>query len=254
MKMEVNKFLSFGQNIDTNFNNIRNNEEYQSLLENTKNKKIKYPKLKFVMYTLSVILITVFSTLLVDKYLINNNGAGRITFPGKINLVERGYVDKIICFGPEKFAFPYKENLILNSNIINEQDKEVFNKYIEEQNKLTTKDKNRFIIYFVIKDGKDIIRIDDINPVDNGMETFYFESNLNYSFESIINDLEIMTNTKFSDDFLNSEIDVYDGIVGDMNSITLVKGILLDFNLNDEGIYVPYYKVIIDDKVYVLNK
>ena len=74
------------------------------------------------------------------------------------------------------------------------------------------------------------------------------------SFESIINDLENMTNIKFSDEFLNSDIDVYDGIVGDLNSITLVKGIILDFNLNDEEIYEPYYKVIVDDKVYVLNK
>ena len=208
----------------------------------------------YIFTTLSVILITVFSTLIIDKYLIGNNGAEGMTFPGKLNLVERGYVDKIICFGPEKFAFPYKENVILNSNIINEQDKEIFRKYIEEQNKLTTKDKNRFTIYFVIKEGKDMIRIDDVNPIDNGLETFYFESNLNYSFESIINDLENMTNIKFSDEFLNSEIDVYDGIVGDLNSITLVKGIILNFNLNDEGIYVPYYKVIIDDKVYVLNK
>ena len=252
--MEVNKFLSYGQNIDANFNNIRNKEEYQSLLENTKNKKIKYPKLKFVMYTLSVMLITIFSTLLIENYLKYNNATDGNVYPGKVDLTRLGLVDKIICFGPEKYAFLYKENIILNSNIINEQDKEIFRKYIEEQNKLTNIDKNRFTIYFVIKDGKDIIRIDDVNPVDNGMETFYFESNLNYSFESIITGLEIKTNTKFTDDFLNTDMDNYNGIRGDVSSITLVTGIILDFHLNAEGIYVPYYKVIVDDKVYVLNK
>ena len=105
--MEANKFLSYGQSIDQNFNNIRNSEEYQSLLENTRTKKIKYRKLKFVMYTLSVVLITVFSTLLVNNYLTSNNSIGSVD-PGKpTNFVEGGYFDKDgnpVLMTPEKYV------------------------------------------------------------------------------------------------------------------------------------------------------
>ena len=244
--MSVNKFLASVRKVPLDFNNIKEKDEYQVLINELNYKKTKFKKLKFIMYTLSVILITVFSTLLVDKYLIFNGGNGMV-IPSKFNWVERGYVEKIICFGSEDYFHPYKEELIFNTNIISDADKEIFINYIEEQNKLSTDDKNRFIIYFVIKDGKDIIQIDDINPVNNGSKTFYFESNLNYSFDSIVNDFENMTGTKLTDEFLNSS--VYDKKLG-----KLVSGIILCFNLNDEGIYVPYYKVIIEGKVYVLNK
>ncbi len=246
MKMEVNKFLSYGQNIDTNFINIRNNEEYQSLLENTKNKKIKYPKLKFVMYTLSVILITVFSTLFVKNIWPVKSPGGNVN-PGKlVSLYENGYFDKIICFGPEVFNEHYTVDVILSSNIISEDDKNILSAYCAEQNEIQPGYVTYFNIHFGIKDGKDQVLICALNdPGKNQGKLFNFDSNLEYSFESIISDLEIMTNTKFTDEFLaKSKYENY----------KQVMGIVLDFNLNDEGIYVPYYKVIVDDKVYVLNK
>ena len=246
MKMEVNKFLSYGQNIDTNFNNIRNNEEYQRLLDNTKNKKIKYPKLKFVIYTLSVILITVFSTLFVKNIWPVKSPGGNVN-PGKlVSLYENGYFDKIICFGPEVFNEHYTVDVILSSSIISEDDKNILSAYCAEQNEIQPGYVTYFNIHFGIKDGKDNVLICSLNdPVKNQGKLFNFDSNLEYSFESIISELEIMTNTKFTDEFLAKS---------KYENFKQVMGIVLDFNLNDEGIYVPYYKVIINDKVYVLNR
>ncbi len=244
--MEVNKFLSYGLNIDENFNKIRNKEEYQSLLENTRTKKIKYRKLKFVMYTLSVVLITVFSTLLVNNYFTSNNSIGSVD-PGKpTNFVEGGYFEKVICFGPEVAKCLYKSEIIFNSNIIKEEDKNILKEYLDEQKKIKPGHVNYFQICFGIKDGKDIVFLGDLSPAGkHGAELFIFESNLDYTFESILVDFENMTNTELTDDFL--EASKYE-------NGKQVMGIILNFNQNEEGIYIPYYKVIIDDKVYVLNK
>ena len=88
--------------------------------------------------------------------------------------------------------------------------------------------------------------IGDLTSVDkHDHGTFNFESNLDYTFESIILELENMTGIQFTDEFLDSS---------KYENNKQVMGIVLDFNLNDEGIYVPYYKVIVEDKVYVLNK
>ena len=244
--MEVNKFLSYGQNIDQNFNNIRNSVEYQSLFENTTEKNRKYPKLKFVMYTLSVILITIFSTVLIKNHWPFNNQTSAVD-PGKISsLVPRGYFDKTICFGPEIFDALYKVDVILNSNIINESDKQILKDYCARQNEIKPGHVNYFNIHFGIREGKDIVLIGDLTSVDKHERgTFNFECNLDYTFESIILELENMTGIQFTDEFLDSS---------KYENNRQVMGIVLDFNLNDEEIYVPYYKVIVDDKVYVLNK
>ena len=58
--MSVNKILSLGRKVPLDFNNIKEKDEYQVLMNELNYKKTKYKKLKFIMYTLSVILITVF--------------------------------------------------------------------------------------------------------------------------------------------------------------------------------------------------
>ena len=244
--MSVNKILSLGRKVPLDFNNIKEKDEYQVLMNELNYKKTKYKKLKFIMYTLSVILITVFSTLFVKNIWPVKSPGGNVN-PGKlVSLYENGYFDKVICFGPEVFNKLYTVDIILSSNIISEDDKSILSAYCEEQKEIKPGFVTYFNIHFGIKDGKDQVLISALNdPGKNIGKAFNFDSNLEYSFESIISDLEIMTNTKFTDDFLaKSKYENY----------KQVMGIVLDFNLNDEGIYVPYYKVIIDDKVYVLNK
>lgn len=249
MKMEVNKFLSYGKNIDTNFNNIRNNEEYQSLLENTKNKKIKYPKLKFVMYTLSIIVLTVFGTILTQK-IMNTVKPVSCFDPGKTySVVRDNHLDQIICFGPEGLFDFFTPEVILNSDILNENDENTLRQYLEEQAKLCSGE-HQFTIYFGLKDGEEKILVGDLHSSNHDHhlsppKIFYFDSNLDYSLESIVSDFEEMINIELTDEFLNSV---------NYNSLNLVSGIILDFVDNGDNTYSPYYKVIIDGKVYVLNK
>lgn len=244
--MSVNKFLGLGRKVPLNFNNIKEKDEFQVLLKELNYQKTKYKKLKFVMYTLSVILITMFSTVLIQNHWPFNNQAGDVN-PGKISsLVQHGYFDKTICFGPEIFKDLYKVDVILNSNIINESDKQILKEYCAKQNEIKHGHVNYFNIHFGTKEGKDIVLICDLAPVDKHMgNTFNFESNLDYTFESILLELENMASIKFTDEFLDSS---------KYENGKQVMGIVLNFNLNEEGINIPYYKVIVDDKVYVLNK
>lgn len=259
--MKVNKLLTRENNIVLNFSKIRDNQEYKCLLENFDNKKIKFRKLKFVLYTMSVILVTSISTIVINNLIKynkepdildtgkpdnkENHQAGSV-YPGKeSNIVKNGILDKLICFGPEVYLHLYQEETILNSNMISENDKVVLREYLLDQQNKKKGHINYFVIYFGIKDNKDIVLIVDVSPVNNSAKSFYFESNLSYSFESIIKDLEQIINTTITDDFLQA---------AKYENGKQVAGIILDFNQDENGVNTPYYKVIINDQVYVLNK
>ncbi len=259
--MKVNNLLTRENNFESNFSKIRDNEKYQSILAKFENKKMKYRKLKLVLYTVSVILVTSFSTIVIHNLIKDNTDPDILdtgkkdddlnhqvgsVYPGKAkNIVQSGIFDKLICFGPEVYLNLYQADTILNSNMISENDKVALKEYLLNQQNEKAGHINYFVVYFGIKDDKDIILLVDVSPINNGAKSFYFESNLNYRFESIISDLEQMTNTTITDEFLQD---------AKYENGKQVAGIILDFNQDENGVNIPYYKVIINDQVYVLNK
>ena len=158
--------------------------------------------------------------------------------------------DKLIVWGPELASGTIKFDVIYKSNLLNKSDKSSLLEYKTSIEKVYSNHNVSFQIAFGVKDNKDYIYLIDYLGYDNKLKKdvnniFFFESNLSYSFESIINEFELQINKELSNVFLNSCY--YD----DQNLLT--SGIIIGF-IEVDDFYQEYYILKLDGEVYIINK
>lgn len=204
--------------------------------------------IKFSILTCILCLVTALFTVKISKRMfldtppvtedtMVNQPANNIN-PGKYPksmLVEM--FDVFVAFGAEDRLFI--DEVILNSSMISEEDKKQLEIYINNIDDY----KKYYKIHLGVKDGKNIV---NIKHLTSPYGSFTFESTLDYDFTSIITGFENMCGKELTQDFLMSN---------DWDDILKVNncGIHLYFK-EVEDVYVPYYILRLDDKVYILDK
>lgn len=241
----IEKKIETSNRVSLNFNSIRNEvrENVHHSTPNIKSKQNVMPKLKLLVLTIIMCLITVVVSVNVTKatYSDSNKNSTESYIGDKLSDEKyREIFDTFVAFGNEKVGRYYGNNVLLNLDLISTKDKEVLIKYFEE-NESTVNDK--YTIHLGIKEGKDIVYIESKN---NNEIYFIFNSNLDYSFESVINNFEVMCNQELTQDILKST-----SVHGVLSLYT--SGIFMRLKEVD-GIYVIYYSLRIDNKLYILNK
>ena len=194
-------------------------------------------KIRLVLYTLFILAIGVFSTLFISNFY-TDKSTGDISPTKNVELLlDEGKIDKFIAFGPDRATNLFTSDLILKSNIISDSDKDVLRNY--EKNEYPNLFYN---LYFGIKDGKDVVCLHHLGKPYN---IIVFESDLDYSFQSIVEEFELQSGITLSDDFLNSsELDSMNKQMG---------GIVISFNEVD-SIFEPFFIAFIDGKTYLVSK
>ena len=219
-------------------------------------------------------LVLCFISVLTTVLILNNNSPIRYANPANVDMGKDPYLsrigysqelyenrkkqnpdwepifDKTIAWGPELASGMIKYDVISKSNLLNEEDKAVLLEYKTSIKQTYPTHDVSFQIAFGIKNNKDYIYLIDYIGYDRELEkeinnTFIFESNLSYSFESIVDEFELMLDAELSDDYLNSSY--YD------NQNLLTTGIIIGF-LENDGLYQEYYMVKLDGEIFVVNK
>ncbi len=131
-------------------------------------------------------------------------------------------------------------NIILNSDILTNEDKEIFKKYDEEQVQ------HYYNFYMGISDGHDIIKI---YHMTEPFDAFCFNSGLDYRFEDVISEFESMSETELTKEYLSGHQSTTDS--GRYTNV-YDEGIFTFFK-QDGAKYVTYYQCKINNKVYVVN-
>jgi hypothetical protein len=119
------------------------------------------------------------------------------------SLIELAYFDQCIAFGSSNSSQLFGLNDIISLGLLSEQDEQhlqTFEKNHRKQNQ-TSFVAYQYLLYFGVKDQKDVIVI---MLLQDSKERFVYESNLDYRFQSIVDELETITNTIFSANFLNN--------------------------------------------------
>lgn len=200
--------------------------------------------LRIALYFLSIVVYTVVClfgfTHIYNKNINSNKREIIFTYPNK-NIPE---CEKFIAYYPRVGVYT-DNNIVLKSNILKSQDKREMENYYKLL-KQHGSPVNDFTISFIIKDNQDVIYIskylDNAYLESHGIEhEFYYESNLEYSFVSIVNDFYDLYGVNLNDEFLDGEIS---------NN----EGIFIGFSKNPSEEYVPYYYIIWEGKMLVLNK
>ena len=228
---------------------------------------------KYALYACFCVVLC-FVSVLTTITIVKNNGTITLNNPANVDIGKSPYLsrigytqkqydnkkqndpdwepifDKTIAWGPELASGMIKYDVISKSNLLSEEDKVVLLNY-KASIKQTYPDHDvSFQIGFGIKNNKDYIYLIDYIGYDRELEkeinnTFLFESNLSYSFESIVDEFELMLDAELSDDYLNSSY--YD------NQNLLTTGIIIGF-LENDGLYQEYYMVKLDGEIFVVNK
>ena len=151
--------------------------------------------------------------------------------------------DTYIAIGPEVGSNRFNLNIVLNSNLLKEDDKKVLVEYSEAAKKKVPDHDAKFLICYGIIEDKDYIFLADIYYDEKSYHgyvttTFYFESNLPYSFSSLADEFEELA----SDVLTNECVTTYN----DQN--ILECGIALCFEKLDDGTYKEYYLMKTYDK------
>ena len=211
--------------------NISNNikEKYGNYFN--KGKSINYKFLKFFIGILVIGLFSFFSKSMFD--ICNINERNFYMFIDKELVLEDEY-DLIVAYGNNQTGKGFSINEIINSNLLDEDSKNELYDY----DKLVKKEEyyqDKYIVCLMIVNGEDIIKI--VHNIEFG-KVFSYESNLDYSFESIINDFNDKFNLDINEEFLNS----------------INRGIVLSFEDSTNGTYLINYNVLYQNKLYVLNK
>lgn len=235
----ITDYLGDSLKVKPNFKEFtkKNNISFQKTNENKLINIFNGNKLKFAIYTLFVLTIGIFSTIIISNFNGHNN-SGDISPTKNVELlIDKGLIDKFIAFGPDRSTNLFTSNIILKSNIISETDKDVLRNY--EGNGYSNLFYN---LYFGAKDGKDMIFLHHLGkPYD----ILIFDSNLDYSFQSIIDDFELQSGIALTNEFLlSSRLDSTNKQVG---------GIIISFNEID-GILQPLFTSFIDNKTYIVSK
>lgn len=238
-----NEFMSF-LNSSIAFFPDYNELKRQINTNQFKNKKINnynlYKFFKLSIYAIIICLISVFTTVIVKENI--NSGVSGDVSPGKedIQFLEEQF-DEFFAFGAGSPANLFTLDIIINSNLIDENSKGELlsykNEYYKERNY------EYFNIYLGKKDDKDIVYL---FPLGEPNISFIFESKLDYKFKDIINEFEILCGDNLNKDFLyGKEFD---------NALRKeTMGIILSFKRVDDK-YIPYYTMELKDKVYVVDK
>lgn len=212
-----------------------------SLRKKINNRLVKI--LILTIYTSIICIISVMTTMLVLNHNISNNGAileGGVS-PCKI---DKKYLnekfDQFIAFGSESSKQMFNIDLLLKSNLIDDEAKSELIEFAKPYDSKSI----YFNIYLGIKNGIDIV---ELHLLVSPYNLFAFKSNLAYSYESILNEFELMCGEKLSDDFLTGS--TYDPSIGVETS-----GILINFNEGKDGLSSIYFKTTINGKVYVISQ
>ena len=246
------------------------NKAYEYFLKSRRSqKRIAFRNITIILYTLIICFITSLTTFFIQKKITENNInqmekvnidklQGSNTDMGKdpyiavqgVDPDQHPIIDQIIAFGPEKADGTFDLSVILRSNLINEEDKQELKNYETEIKKTYPSHNVRFQIALGIKDGKDIIYLIDGCGYDIELEktvnsVFIFNSNLSYSFDTLVNDFEELTGKELTNDFLNKSH--YD------DQHLQEYGIILAFIEKDEQ-YQEYYILKLEGNVFILNR
>ena len=230
-------FLNSSLSFTPDYSDIKHkiNEEQFIMKTNKKVDMLKY--LKLTMYTFLICLISVYTTILV-KDITSSSSIGDIN-PGKANVeyLDENF-DNFFAFGSGSPSELFTFDIIIESNLINDIDKEKLKNY--ENEKTSSEFCN---IYLGESNGIDIVHIVELcEPY----KTFTFNSNLDYSFNDVLEMFEEVSQKKIDKEFL------YDSVFDDVLKKEM-SGIIVSFK-KEGDLYVPYYTMLLDEKMYVVNK
>ncbi len=132
------------------------------------------------------------------------------------------------------YAFNCDYNVILKSDIIDDNDKSALKDFCQTEN-VTHID-----IYMGRLNGSDQVMI--YGGYGHG-DVFWFKSNLDYHFEDVANEFEENSGVTLTDEYL----------VETQGKKALNNGISINFK-SSGGKYIPYYTAVIENMVYVIDK
>ncbi len=225
---------------DLSFEDIRG--EIRKNLETTfaeakakRQKKLPYMRaIRAVCYTLCICTAAAIITVFVSDRFFGNTeeppsvDTPYIPEPGKSS----AYAEKFDRFFAYAFYCDY--NIILKSDIIDDNDKSALKDFCQTEN-VTHID-----IYMGRLNGSDQVMI--YGGYGHG-DAFWFKSNLDYRFEDVIDDFQENSGVILSDEFL----------VKTQGKEAVNNGISIKFKGSD-GKYIPYYEAVIENKVYAIDK
>jgi hypothetical protein len=137
---------------------------------------------------------------------------------GKVayELIQEGYMDQVIAFGPTDYRQLFTIEQIINAQLLRESEVlEVKNYYASQEPKWYIFQRTTYFnIHMGIKDQQDIIII---THLFKPYRMFIIESPLNYTFRSIVEEFETLSGQTLSEDFLHnryqySNPEIYSGI------------------------------------------
>lgn len=230
----LNSSLSFTPDYNEDIKYKINEEQFKKKT----NKKVNIPMyLKLAMYTFLICIISVCTTILV-KDITSSSSVGNIN-PGKadVEYLEKNF-DNFFAFGSGSPAGLFTFDIIIESNLISDKDKEKLINYKNE------KHSSEFCnVYLGESNGIDIVHIVELcEPY----KTFTFNSNLDYSFNDVLEIFEEVSQKKIGKEFL------YDSVFDDILKKE-ISGIIVSFKKEGE-LYVPYYTMLLDGAMYLVNK
>lgn len=259
--------------IKSNIPKIHTECNSKELFQKCKIQKVKHNN-QIIKYLFSICccailcFITASITITIVNYNKNYNNAlnvdmGKTTYLSREGLSEKLYeaakmnnpnwepiFDKMIAFGPDNANGTIKLSVINKSDLLSSEDKQTLIEYETSIKETYPNHLVNFQIAFGIKDNKDYIYLIDYCGYDEKLKKavyneFLLESNLKYSFESLVSEFETKTGKEMTSDFLNSAY--YD----DQNLLS--SGIIIGF-IEVNGFYQEYYYVKLDGEVFVNNK
>ena len=152
--------------------------------------------------------------------------------------------DSYIAIGPEDGSKRISLDVLLKTNLLKEEDKNVLIEYANDANEKEFNHEARFLICFGTIEEKDYIFLADMyydetsNWIGYVTTTFYFESNLSYPFSSLADEFEDLAGDSLTNECITS--------YNDQN--ILECGIAICFERLDDGTYKEYYLMKTYDK------
>lgn len=238
---EENEFIEFintSVSFNPNYNDLKSSINEENFLKSTVTTKVQKKYIKKVFYTLVICLISICTTGIIkdniDSDIINQS----LNYNKESDKYLKKIFDNFIAFGSSSSQNALNIDVIINSNIIDQNDKDVLIDYMNKH-----RNNKKCSLYFGERNGIDIVHIILIDKVK---KTFTFNSNLDYSFQEVLNELKQTSNEIITEDFLYSSN--IDEILKHEKS-----GIIISFR-EENNIYIPYYMIELKEKIYVINK
>lgn len=212
---------------------------YNKAIKQKGTKKVILPT-KLAISFVSILLIAVIIPLSIELLDLTEvtdtpSGIGDIN-PGKNKDIVAEYFDTFFAFGSGTPSSLFSANMLLNSNILNEEDKSIIRQSKNGINSF-------FNVYFGVKDDVDIVVLSQLN---DPYAVLVFESNFEYSFIDCINEFQQMCGEEITQDYLiSSKFD------NDLRKE--VNGIIVCLELVNKK-YQVYYTLDFNNNSYQLVK